>query len=425
MTFHIRQRGLILAAATARYRGMAPAGIYAQPIPPQGDNPAALLQELTASVGEFIEKHEKKYDDLQAAFDDLNRNRAASILGGEVGEPVARHSPEFRAARTAVVDYLRSGSTAGFTALNPQAAMSSDSDPNGGWMVPVEIDRVIQSQMVEVSPMRQMANVVKVGSQKYQKLINRRGATSGWVGEREERTETSSPVLGLVEPPIGEIYAQPEVTARLLDDNVFNLEAFLAENVSDEFALQEGEAYVSGNGINKPRGFLTYDLVSTADATRDFGKLQYVASGVAGGLSDVSNNGADKLIDLLTAVRPSYRVGPGVGWTMNSTTASVVQKLKDGEGRYLWQQSLSQGQPDRLLGFPVWQDEFMPDIGANAYPIGFGNWRKGYTIVDRSELTLLRDPYTKKGWVRFYFTKRVGGGVTDSNAIKLLKIATT
>ena len=226
---------------------------------------------------------------------------------------------------------------------------------------------------------------------------------------------------------MGEIYAQPEITQRLLDDSSFNLGNFLSENVSDEFALQEGAAFVNGDGINKPKGYLTYPKASTGDATRPFGTHQYVPSGVAASIFDATHNGADVLIDLVHAVKPSYRVGAGVGWMMNSTTASVLRKLKslgDTEN-YLWQSSLIEGQPDRLLGYPVWEDEQMDDIGAGNFPIAFGNWGKGYVIVDRHELRLLRDPYTKKGWVKFYFTKRVGGSPTDTNAIKFLKIATT
>jgi len=322
---------------------------------------------------------------------------------------------------------MRSGRVAAVGSTGLQArSMSTDSDPDGGWTVPKQVDQVIQNQMILISPMRRLASIVSVSTAEYERMINRRGANSGWVGEREDRPSTDSPFLGSIKPPMGEIYAQPEITQRLLDDSAFDLNAFLSENVSDEFALQEGATFVSGDGVNKPRGLLSYDIVSTVDTSRAFGALQYTASGVAAALSDSSNNGIDALINLVHSVKSSYRAGSGVGWLMNASTAAVIRKLKTAtEKIYLWQPATIEGQPDKLLGYPIYEDENMPDIGAGQYPIAFGNFQKGYVIVDRHELRLLRDPYTKKGWVKFYFTKRVGGSLTDSNAIKLLKIATS
>lgn len=399
------------------------AGMGAAPEP----NPREVVAQLASGFEEFKAAHNASLADIRAAIDGMASRNAGLLIGAgnaDQADPIA-----LRQAKAALSDFMRHGNAEGLAALTaggPNArSMSSDSDPDGGYAVPKVIDTVIQSQMLDMSPIRRWANVVTTSTREYSKLVNRRGATSGWVGERQDRGTTDTPVLGMVTPPMGELFAQPEVTARLLEDSLFNLEAFLAENVSDEFAVQEGEAFATGDGDEKPRGFLTYTNVTTADETRAFGELQYVPSGVAAALTDGSNNGADKLIDMVTALRPGYRVGPNVGWMMNSTTAGVIRKLKDVDGRYLWQNALTVGQPDLLLGYPVAEDPFMRDIGANAFPIAFGNWRRGYTVVDRSELRLLRDPYTKKGWVRFYFTKRVGGAVTDFDAIKLLKIATT
>lgn len=362
---------------------------------------------------------------ITAQQDDLVGMVAAHRIGGGAGDGFSSASTV--KAQKALVEFMKTGNATSLMELSPQAAMSSDSDPDGGYSVPAQIDLMIQQQMVEMSPMRRLASIVRVSSQDYTKIIGRRGASSGWVGEREEREATDSPVLGAVRPPIGELFAMPEITARLADDSLFDLSAFLQENVSDEFGVQEGAAFISGNGVNKPMGILSYDTASTVDASRAFGTLQYVPTGVASALSDTDDNGIDALINLVAAVKPSYRVGPGVGWLMNSTTASVLRKLKSiGDTKnYLWQESAIVGQPSTLLGFPIYEDENMSDVGANAFPIAFGNFRRGYTIVDRSEMRLLRDPYTRKGYVKFYFTKRVGGAVTDSNAIKLLKVSTT
>jgi len=380
-------------------------------------NPTAVLTELTGAFNNFRQRND-------AAIDDINAQLAAMKVGGlgisddDLPSPAARTR-----AVAAVVDYMRRGDTSAMASIAQARGMSTDSDPDGGYTVPHEIDRVIQNQLVELSSIRRVANVVRTSFADYYKLIGRRGATSGWVGEKSERPATDTPTLASVKPPIGEIYAMPEITARLLDDNAFNLSEWLQENVSDEFALQEGEAFFTGNGIEKPRGFLTMPTASTDDTTRPLGTLQYVKSGVAADIFDATHNGIDVLIDLVAALSPAYRVGSSVGWMMNSAVAAKLRKLKslgDTEN-YLWQESVIAGQPSRLLGFPVWEDEFMPGVGSNAFPIAFGNWKRGYTVVDRTELRLLRDPYTKKGWVRFYFTKRVGGSTTDTNAIKLLK----
>lgn len=397
-------------------------GVIAAFASPQGGTtPAPAVAELSQAFVGFREEFTGELAGLQTAIDELNQAQAALRLSpGNAEQHLER-----RQAMTAVASFMRSGSVAAMQALTAQASMSTDNDPNGGYTVPTEVDRVIQSQLVEMSPMRGLASIVSTRSSDYKKMVNRRGASSGWVGERESRPATDSPVLAQIAPPIGEIYAEPEITQTLLDDSSFDLAGFLQENVSDEFSVQEGTAFISGDGVNKPRGLLTYPTAETADASRDFGTLQFVKTGVAAALADSSNNGIDKLIDLVASVKPAYRAGPGVGWQMNSTTAAVLRKLKSlgDTANYLWQESNVEGMPPRLLGYPVFENEYFSDIGANAFPIAFGNWRRGYVIVDRSELRLLRDPLTNKPYVRFYFTKRVGGAVTDSNAIKLLKVA--
>ncbi|ODR94221.1 hypothetical protein AUC69_03475 [Methyloceanibacter superfactus] len=306
--------------------------------------------------------------------------------------------------------------------------MRESSDPDGGYSVPEEIDGVIQNQLLEFSPLRGWATIITLGQGQggYSFLVNRRGASSGWVGETEARPETSTPEMAKITPPEGEIYANASITQWLLDDSQFNLDQFIRDNIIDEFAVQEGAAFVDGNGINKPKGFLQLeDPVTTADATRAFGVLQYVASGVAADINDGTHNGVDALTDLVYALKPAYRQGPGVGWMMNSTLAGKCRKLKSlgDTAQYLWTESTQAGQPPMLLGYPVAIDENMPNVGANTFPIAFGNWRRGYRIVDRLGTRVLRDPFTNKPNVMFYLTKRVGGCVADSNAIKLLKCA--
>lgn len=307
----------------------------------------------------------------------------------------------------------------------PNAGMTTQSNPDGGFTVAPEIDGVIDVVLRDLSPMRSMARVVSLPSGRgdWEKILGRSGAQSAWAGEEDDREDTNSPILGKVTVPTHEVYAIPMLTNHVLEDSMFDLESFLSEDVSGEFALTEGAAFVSGNGIKRPRGFLTYDATTEADAVRSFGKLQYVPTGAAGAFA--ASDPADILFDLVTALRPIYRQGDGVGWTMNSTTANVIRKFKDGQDNYLWSNSITEGQPDRLCGYPVWLDEAMPDIASGEFAVAFGNWRRGYAVVDKPELTLIVDRVTKKGWSKLYFAKRVGGGVVDSNAIKLLKFATS
>ncbi|MUO86756.1 phage major capsid protein [Agrobacterium vitis] len=379
---------------------------------------ADLFAQVQASVREFRASHEAELNTMRGHVDDLNAKMAAmQINGGGGGE-----FQEVKRAKAAVTEFLRTGRPDAMNALRPNAAMSTDSGPDGGFTVPKEIDTLIQSQLIALSPMRAATGGGKsVGTSDYHKIINKRGATVGWAGERDPRSETASPQLAEVVPPMGELWAYPAVTQWALDDSQFDLGEFVQENVTDEFALQEGGSFVNGDGMKKPLGFLSVPNSADGDLTRPFGTFQFIKTGAAGGFA--ATNPGDTLIDLVYSLKAVYRAGPNVGWQMNSATAGTVRKFKDGQGNYLWQESMSQGQPAMLCGYPVWENEDMPDIAANALPIAFGNWNKGYLIVDRMGTKILRDPYTKPGWLRLYISKRVGGAPADTKAIKLLKIA--
>lgn len=296
------------------------------------------------------------------------------------------------------------------------------SNPDGGFAVPSIIGETIANQVREISPVRQVARSVTVNTSDYVELVNRRGTASGWTSESGTRDETATPKLGQVRPPNGELYAMPEVSNHLLQDAFFDVESFLRMEISTEFAYQEGAAFITGDGIDKPRGFLTNEATTDSDDARDFGVLEYVPSGASGGF-DASNPG-DIFIDLLYRLKAGYRTGAGVAWLLNSATAATVRKFKDGDGNYLWTNGVQAGQPASLLGYPVVIAEDMPDIAAGSYPVAFGNWQRGYVITDRPEMSMVRDTVTRKGFTRLYTAKRTGGAILDSNAIKLLKIAT-
>ena len=318
------------------------------------------------------------------------------------------------AARSAFVDgYLRRG-----VAVETKALVTV-ADVDGGYAVPEEIDAAIDRTLQSISPIRGIANVVRVGTSGYRKLVTTGGTPSGWVSEVAARPETETPDFIEIAPPMGELYANPAASQTMLDDAAFDVEAWLAGEIAAEFAKAEGSAFVRGTGVNQPRGFLSAPTSAAADGARPFGTVQFVTSGAAGNFA--AANPQDRLIDLVQALRPPYR--QGATFVMNSATAARLRKIKTSDGAFLWQPGLVAGQPDTLLGYPLVEAEDMPDVAADSLSIAFGNFRAGYLIAERQETAILRDPYSRKPFVHFYATKRVGGQVSNSEAIKLMKFA--
>ncbi|KQT35352.1 phage capsid protein [Sphingomonas sp. Leaf412] len=313
---------------------------------------------------------------------------------------------------TAFEGFVRAGQTV------EMKAFTGVTGAEGGYAVPREIDAAIDATLKAVSPIRSIANVVQVGSAGYRKLVTTGGTPSGWAGEAEARPGTASPVFQEIAPPMGDLYANPSASQAMLDDAQFDVEEWLAGEIAAEFAKAEGAAFVAGSGVNRPRGFLLSPTAATADGVRAFGTLQYLPSGAAG---DFTATGAERLIDLVHALRAPYR--QGAAFVMNAATLARIRKFKTSDGQFLWQPSLVAGTPATLLGYPVVEAEDMPDIAANSLSIAFGNFRHGYVVAERTETQILRDPYTNKPFVTFYATKRVGGAVTNSEAIKVMKFA--
>jgi HK97 family phage major capsid protein len=311
--------------------------------------------------------------------------------------------------------YLRRGIESGLQTK----AIGSSSDAIGGYAVPQEIDAQIDATLTAISPIRAIANVVKVGSAGYRKLIASGGTPSGFVGFEDARPETNTPTFTEVVPPSGDLYANPAVSQQMLDDAMFDVEKFLAGEIATEFARAEGEAFVSGTGVNQPLGFLSSPTSAALDSARPMGALQTIGTGVAGGFA--ASEPEDVLIDLVQSLRSPYR--QGAVFVMNSATAAKIRKFKTADGAFLFQPSLAAGQPATLLGYPLIEAEDMPDIAAGSLSIAFGNFKAGYVIAERNATTILRDPYTHKPYVHFYAMKRVGGQVVNSEAIKLVKFA--
>lgn len=296
-------------------------------------------------------------------------------------------------------------------------------DAEGGFTVPLivanEIERLIELQ----SPVRRVARVVPMPGRDVRFPVANSAMDSGWVAEKGTRTTTGSPDFFGVLPPGGELYAAPQLSLASIEDAAADMEGFVQTAVIDEFARNESDAFINGDGVNKPRGFLAGPApVATADATRAFGTLQYIPTGAA------STLGADligRLIAMTFATKAGYRQAPGCAWLMSTAVLSDVANLKDTQGRPLFIPSLREGVPGTLLGYPVYEAEQMAAVGANAFPIAFGNWQRGYVVGDRTPLGLIRDPYTTRGFVTLYWRKRVHGAVLNSECIKLLRVSST
>lgn len=351
--------------------------------------------------------YETKADPLDAVFEGTTVEVPVMrplLSGARIADP----------AKAAFIDgYLRRGSEVELKSFSGVVAA------DGGYAVPKEIDEVIDATLKGISPIRSIANVVRVGSAGYRKLVTQNGVTSGWASETATRPETATPTFNEIVPSFGELYANPAATQAMLDDAAFDVEGWLAGEIATEFAKAEGAGFVNGNGTNKPKGFLQSATATTSDATRPFGTLQYVASGAAGAF--VATNPQDKLVELMHSLRAPYR--QGASWVMNASTLATIRKFKTADGAFIWQPAMAAGQPDTLLGYPVVEAEDMPDISANSLSIAFGNFKVGYLIAERTETNILRDPYSNKPYVHFYATKRLGGAVTNSEAIKVMKFA--
>jgi len=290
----------------------------------------------------------------------------------------------------------------------------------GGFALPEVIERQIARLSVDMSAIRQIATVRTVGSPDYKELFDINGAGFEWLGETDTRNQTNTPDMAEVAPTFGMASAKPQASEESLDDLFFNVEDWLVSSAAEAIAQGEGAAFVSGNGTKKPTGFLAGPTpVTTADASRAFGTLQYVASGNAATLP----TSADVFYDLIYSLRARYR--NNAQWVTSKLVLAALRKYKDTSNQYLWQPALTAGQPATFMGYAITEAEDMPAIAANAFPLAFGDFKEGYLIADRVGTRITRDEITTPGFVKFYVRKRVGGKLRNTQAIKLLKLATS
>ncbi|KQP29435.1 phage major capsid protein [Methylobacterium sp. Leaf100] len=376
------------------------------------------LAEIEGRLGTDV-LTEEKLARIDAALDTARTRLDRLTLDGRRAPLGAGNPPRDAAAtehKAAFNLYVRAGESGGLKRLE-EKALSAGSGPDGGYLVPETIERDVLTRLARLSPIRALATVRTISGGQYKRAVSVTEAVSGWVAEAAPRPQTDAPTLSELSFPAMELYAMPAATQTLLDDAIVDIDAWLADEVETVFAEQEGTAFVTGNGISRPRGFLSHDTV--ANSAWVPGKLGFIATGAAGAFP--AANPADVLFDLIYALRAGYR--QNAGFVMNRRLQSTIRKMKDADGNYLWQPPQGADQSATLLGFPVTEAEAMPDAGAGSLSLAFGDFRRGYLVVDRAGLRVLRDPYSAKPYVLFYTTKRVGGGVQDFDAIKLLKFA--
>ena len=357
-----------------------------------------------------VERISHALDEQKRAIDNLTLKKIRPVLGRDGRAMPSEHKSAFDA-------YMRSGDDRQLRALDTKA-MSYGSGQDGGYLVPAETETEIGKRLSALSPIRSIASVRQVSSAVLKKPFSVSGPAVGWVAETAARPQTDTATLAELQFPTMELYAMPAATASLLEDAVVDLDQWISSEVEAAFAEQEGAAFISGDGTAKPKGFLNYATV--AEANWAWGKIGYTVTGVAGELPAASPS--DILIDTVYSLKAGYR--QNANWVMNRKTQATIRKLKDADGNYLWQPPSAVGQRALLMGFPLVEAEDMPDIDDDATPLAFGDFGRGYLVVDRAGVRVLRDPYSAKPYVLFYTTKRVGGGVQDFDAIKLLKFGT-
>ncbi len=375
---------------------------------------AGFMSDINAfhdDISTKLQQQEERLTMLDRKTNFTSKSPAARPHLAAAADLEAPHQKAFEA-------YLRSGDDDGLRGLELDGkAMSTAVAGDGGYLVDPQTADTIQSVLKSTASLRAVANVVNVEATSYDVLIDHSDVGSGWATETDPSVETGTPSIERITIPLHELSALPKASQRLLDDSAFEIETWLAGRIADKFARAEAGAFISGDGIDKPKGILAHPSVDNDIWT--WGNIGYIVTGTSGDFD--ASNPADAIIDLVYALDAEYRAG--AKFVMNSKTAGAVRKMKDMDGRFLWSDGLAAGEPARLLGYPVLIAEDMPDIGTDATPIAFGDFGAGYTIAERPDTRILRDPFSAKPHVLFYATKRVGGDVSDFAAIKLLKFS--
>lgn len=393
-------------------KARADAAVPASPASPADEVKTALagfVQDLGAFQSDMKAKFQQQEERLMM-LDRKSLTRARPALAA-AAEAEAPHQKAFEA-------YVRHGADDALRGLELEGkAMSTTVAGDGGYLVDPQTSETIKSALKSTASLRQIATVVNVEATSYDVLIDTTELGAGWATETANAPETATPTIERITVSLHELSAMPKISQRLLDDSAFDIESWLSGRIAEKFGRSEANAFIAGDGVDKPMGFLSHPTVTAG--TETWGQLGHVDTGAAG--SFAPTDPASALVDLVFALGAEYRAN--ATFVMNSKTVGEVRKLKDPDGRFLWTDTLSDLEPSRLMGYPVLVCEDMPDMAADSLSIAFGDFAAGYTIAERPDLRILRDPFSAKPHVMFYASKRVGGDVTDFNAIKVLRFA--
>lgn len=384
------------------------------------------INDLQKDVKETVLKSQRpsisgeKAEAAEASLKSFNlRLQAAAMEAGKTFAPIT--ADQYAEYKAAWATYVRKG-VDGLSEAEKKT-INVGTSTQGGFLVGEEMEAGIDRVVRRYSAMRQVARVITIGSASYKKLVKTSG-TSGASrgGETTTPSNGTSPTWVELEFKPGTYVSEQRITSEALEDATQDVGADLEMEMGIEFAEMEGTDFISGDGINGPRGLTDYTNI--ANASYAWGSVGYVASGHAS--SWASSNPSDYLIDLVHSLKRQYRAG--ASFLMNDATLGSIRKLKDGQGNYLWgmtKDSFMAGAVGTLLGYSVVTDDFMADIGASAYPIAFGDFKQAYYVIERKGVAVLRDPATAFPAVRFLARRRVGGGIAKFEAVKLFKIATS
>jgi HK97 family phage major capsid protein len=378
------------------------------------------VQEVAEALAEFVGEIRDFRQDVEDRMKKQESRMSTSIASMAVKAQrprLAGAEPAEAPHRKAMGAYLRQGDDQGLRGLAFEGKGLTTVAAEGGYLVDPQTSETVMGVLRGAASIRAVANVVQVEATSFDVLVDRGEVGAGWGTETGAQSETDPGEFQRISIPLHALSAMPKASQRLLDDAAFDIEGWLAERIADKFMRAESQAFVDGDGVDKPLGFLRSSF--EPEATWSWGNIGYVATGAPGDFA--STDAADAIVDLVYALGAGYRAN--ATFVMNSKTAGTVRKMKDADGRFLWTDSLAAGQPAQLMGYPVLICEDMPDIGPGAMAIAFGDFRAGYTIAERPDLRVLRDPFSAKPHVLFYATKRVGGRVSDYAAIKTLKFA--
>jgi len=383
------------------------------------------IAELKSQIEEVMTKLQrpgagtKADDEIAAEVKGFNAMVRADYQSKGKSMPAELDAAQYAQYKNAFFK-LAAGVTIDSLNADERKSLIAGSDPDGGYMLPQSTVGRMVSKIFEQSTMRQLANVQVISTDKLEGIVDNNEADAGWISELGTRSDTSTPQIGKYEIQAHEMYAMPKISQKLIDDAAMDVEGWLAGKIADKFARVEGTAFTTGTGVGQPRGLFNYTTAATADDTRAWGTFEHVVTGAS---ADFTTTKADPLLDLIGAFKDQYL--QNASFLMRREVRTKIRKLKGATSDlYLWEPGLAAGTPDRLMGYPVKIDQYVPALAANSLSLALGDFREAYTIVDRIGVRTLRDPFTAKPYIVFYSTKRTGGGAVNFEAVKFLKFST-